>query len=68
MALMQGMVMTMVRHLRPGDVLHGGELVVRMDELRNGTQHMTVIDATGKVKRVAYGCAFVLMRQTREEE
>jgi hypothetical protein len=29
---------------------------------------MTVIDATGKVKRVAYGCAFVLMRQTREEE
>jgi hypothetical protein len=65
---MRGMVMTMVRHLRPGDVLHGGELVVRMDELRNGTQHMTVLDATGKVKRVAYGCLFVLARQAREEE
>ena len=61
-------VMVEAGSLLPGDVLVGGEMVVHVDELRATTQHMTVLNNSGKLERVAYGRTYNILRRRRETE
>ena len=65
---MNEMVLVPAGDLSPGDVIQGGDMVVRLDELKSTTQHMTLLTPGGTTLHVAYGLTFKLLRRAREEE
>ena len=65
---MNDMVLVTTADLRPGDVMQGGDMVVRLDELKSTTQHMTLLTPDGTTLHVAYGLTFKLLRRPRVGE
>lgn len=65
---MNEMVLVAAGDLRPGDVMQGGDMVVRLGELKSTTQHMTLLARGGATLHVAYGLTFNLLRRLRAGE